>query len=99
MDPTVVFARSEVPDAYPRALSHVGDRVDVRRAGIDATFSAPKSVSVLFGLADKDVAGQVLTAHAEAVTQTLAYLEPSRPGSCVDIGVRTAPRGSWTLTG
>jgi hypothetical protein len=42
---------------------------------LDLTFSAPKSVSVLFGLGDLRVAGQVREAHRAAVEQTVAYLE------------------------
>ena len=38
------------------ALAHVDERVDVRRPGYDVVFSAPKSVSVIYGLADPQVA-------------------------------------------
>jgi conjugative relaxase-like TrwC/TraI family protein len=41
-------------------------------AGFDLTFSAPKSVSLLYGLSDPDVSR---TVHADAVAQTLGYLE------------------------
>jgi conjugative relaxase-like TrwC/TraI family protein len=44
-------------------------------AGLDLTFSAPKSVSVLFALAGDDVARRVAAAHADAVSGALAYLE------------------------
>ena len=44
--------------------------------GFDATFSAPKSVSLLFALGDRDVRAQVRAAHVTAVEEAgLAYLE------------------------
>ena len=46
-----------------------------RTPGWDLTFSAPKSVSVLFGLADPDVSRQVAAAHEAAVNESLTYLE------------------------
>lgn len=49
----------------------------VRRpvAGFDFTFSPPKSVSVLFGVADQGVREQVYEAHRAAVADTLAIVE------------------------
>jgi conjugative relaxase-like TrwC/TraI family protein len=44
-------------------------------AAYDVTVSAPKSVSVLFGLGGEDVARGVLAAHAQAVDGALRYLE------------------------
>jgi conjugative relaxase-like TrwC/TraI family protein len=52
-----------------------GARVDVRRAGFDVTFSAPKSVSTLMALADPETVGQVMAAHEQAVTEALGLLE------------------------
>jgi Ti-type conjugative transfer relaxase TraA len=43
--------------------------------GFDLTFSAPKSVSVLYGIADSDIARKARDAHDEAVRQALGYLE------------------------
>jgi conjugative relaxase-like TrwC/TraI family protein len=43
--------------------------------GFDLTFSAPKSVSVVFGIADDDVQRRVMDAHRVAVESALAYLE------------------------
>jgi conjugative relaxase-like TrwC/TraI family protein len=60
---------------YAAALARVGDRVDVRRAGVDVTFSAPKSVSLLYGLGDPATAAAVRAAHAAAVTEAVGYLE------------------------
>ncbi len=56
-----------------------GERVAAHPArqvpGFDLTFRAPKSVSLLWGLGDEHVAGQVQAAHDAAVTATLGYLE------------------------
>lgn len=43
--------------------------------GYDLTFSAPKSVSLLYGLGDAQLSRQVRDAHDEAVRQSLDYLE------------------------
>ena len=47
--------------------------VDV--CGFDLTFSAPKSVSVLFALGGEEVARRVIDAHREAVESAVRYLE------------------------
>ena len=52
-------------------------RAAVRVAGFDLTFSAPKSVSVLFGLGDDELRGRSATAHDGAVREALGYLERS----------------------
>lgn len=52
-----------------------GSRVDVRRSGYDVTFSAPKSVSVLMGLGDMEVAAQVRAAHTAALSDAVGLLE------------------------
>ncbi len=57
-----------------------GDLVVVERerrpvAGFDATFSAPKSVSLLHALGDAAVQATVRQAHEEAVHAAVAYLE------------------------
>ncbi len=44
-------------------------------AAYDLTFSAPKSVSVLFALGGTDVARRVVEVHAEAVASAMGYLE------------------------
>ena len=44
-------------------------------AGFDATFSAPKSVSLLFALGDPETSNQVRNAHDTAVNAALAVLE------------------------
>ena len=43
--------------------------------GYDATFSAPKSVSLLFALGDDQVRDQVIEAHDRAVDAVLAWVE------------------------
>lgn len=43
--------------------------------GFDLTFSAPKSVSVLYGIGNPDIAQATRDAHDEAVRQALGYLE------------------------
>ena len=57
----------------PRTGQHLGTERTV--AGFDLTLSAPKSVSVLWGLGNRQVAGAVVAAHDEAVDAALAYLE------------------------
>ncbi len=47
----------------------------VRVAGLDLTFSAPKSVSVLFGIADAKTGSAVAEAHGRAVADAVSYLE------------------------
>ena len=47
----------------------------VLRPGYDATFSAPKSVSVLFALGDRDDVRAVVAAHDAAVAGAIEYLE------------------------
>ena len=44
-------------------------------AALDLTFSAPKSVSVLFALGGDETARAVVSAHTEAVAGALCYLE------------------------
>ena len=62
--------RSPVDGSVLRAM---GARSTV--AGFDLTFSAPKSVGVLFAVADRDVASALVAAHERAVDAALAYLE------------------------
>jgi conjugative relaxase-like TrwC/TraI family protein len=53
----------------------------VRVAAYDLTFSAPKSVSVVFGLGGEEVARTVTAAHLEAVEGALRYLESHALGA------------------
>jgi conjugative relaxase-like TrwC/TraI family protein len=50
-----------------------------RGGGIDVTFSAPKSVSVLWALGDPWQRRQIEAAHARAVEQTVEYLRERVP--------------------
>jgi conjugative relaxase-like TrwC/TraI family protein len=43
--------------------------------GFDVTFSAPKSVSVLWGLGDETTRAQVVTAHDAAVAAAMGWIE------------------------
>jgi TrwC relaxase len=45
--------------------------------GFDVTFSAPKSVSLLFGIGDPHIRDAVLAAHGRAVADAFSYLERS----------------------
>src|SRR6202043_2706542 len=48
---------------------------DPKVAALDLTFSAPKSVSVLFVVAPERVSGELVACHEEAVRAALGYLE------------------------
>jgi conjugative relaxase-like TrwC/TraI family protein len=52
----------------------------VRVAGFDLTFSAPKSVSVIFGVGKERIRQAVRAGHDRAVAEALAYLERSAAG-------------------
>lgn len=75
VDPAVLYPPRGKAVGYTRALALEGARVDVRRTGLDVTVSAPKSVSVLWALADAATAGEVLRAHEQAVDAALTYLQ------------------------
>ena len=68
------------PDAFRAVLAgrhpDTGDRLAARRVqGFDLTLSAPKSVSVLWGLGDRSVASEVLAAHDAATAAAVRYFE------------------------
>jgi conjugative relaxase-like TrwC/TraI family protein len=65
-----VLAGEDEDGAWLRA-----SRVPVNVAGYDLTFSAPKSVSVVFGLGDVAVRDAVRAAHDRAVREALGYVE------------------------
>jgi conjugative relaxase-like TrwC/TraI family protein len=44
-------------------------------AAVDLTFSAPKSVSVLFAVAGGDISGALVEAHERAVASAIEFLE------------------------
>jgi conjugative relaxase-like TrwC/TraI family protein len=48
---------------------------DPKVAAFDLTFSAPKTVSILFAVAPEQVSGELAACHEEAVRAALGYLE------------------------
>jgi conjugative relaxase-like TrwC/TraI family protein len=62
-----------------------------RVAGFDLTWSAPKSVSLLFGLSDPAVSAIVRGVHEDAVDQALGYLERNA------LGVRRGAGGQHSV--
>jgi conjugative relaxase-like TrwC/TraI family protein len=75
LDPVELYRPADGRDLFATAAAHTDDRVDVRRSGLDLTFSVPKSVSTLFALGDPQLVEQVRAAHRAAVEQTVQYLE------------------------
>ena len=67
--------------------------------GYDATFSAPKSVSVLFGLGEPEVRRQVVEAHESAVRAVLGWVETRAHTRMRTTGTSCAwmLRGSWLV--
>jgi len=62
----------------PATGEHLGRRFGEESVrGYDATFSAPKSVSVLFGLGNPEVRCEVVEAHERAVEAVLGWIESS----------------------
>jgi len=57
------------------ALAGLGKKADARRAGLDLTFSAPKSVSFLHAFGPPEIAAAVEAAHSGAIAEALAYME------------------------
>ncbi|HVU74592.1 MAG TPA: MobF family relaxase [Mycobacteriales bacterium] len=94
LDPVALYRSVDGTDTFAAALAHAGGRVDIRRAGLDVTLSAPKSVSVLFGLSTPQVATAVRAAHAVAVREVVAYLQrhAARPARGHHGGGRAARR-------
>jgi conjugative relaxase-like TrwC/TraI family protein len=81
----VLGVRGQVDrDAFMRAMNgchpRTGERVKpehgrTKVAAFDLTFSAPKSVSVLFAIADEQTSEAMLEAHRRAVAAAFAYVE------------------------
>jgi len=61
------------PRAPERGLRASSSQPEV--AGLDLTFSAPKSISVLFAVAAHDASATLVECHDEAVRAALGYLE------------------------
>jgi conjugative relaxase-like TrwC/TraI family protein len=72
-------------------------RRPLRVPGFDVTFSAPKSVSVIFGIADDRVRAEVLRAHERAVEDAFGYLERHAAVSRRGRGGHEAVRGEGLL--
>ena len=64
-------SRIEIAKWMSRELSAKQNTV----AGFDLTFSAPKSLSVAWGIADQEQAARLEGAHEAAIEQTIAWLE------------------------
>ena len=62
-------------------------------AALDLTFSAPKSVSVLFAIADEPVAGELVAAHEAAVRAAVGWIEDTA------VQVRRGAQGRVRLSG
>jgi len=61
------------PDGKTPWIQNAGDKK--HQPGWDLTFSAPKSVSVLFGVGEPDVRQEVVASHDQAIRSVAAYLE------------------------
>jgi conjugative relaxase-like TrwC/TraI family protein len=75
LDAVAIYRGVDGTDVYGAALAHTGAKVDVRRPGLDVTISAPKSVSLLYGLGSPTVASAVRSAHDTAVGEVINYLQ------------------------
>ena len=77
LDGTVDALRLErvLSGCAPASGEPLGRVVPRRVPGFDLTFSAPQSVSVLFGIGDGSVRGVIQDAHDQAVREALAYVE------------------------
>src|SRR3954452_24477440 len=60
---------------HPASGDPLGRVVTGRVPGFDLTFSAPKSVSVLFGIGGDELRGAIRDAHDRAVADALRYVE------------------------
>jgi len=67
--------RATLEGRHPFTGVELRDSRGTRVPGFDLTFSAPKSVSVLFGVAGRPIRRQVQVAHEIAVRDALGYLE------------------------
>ncbi len=68
-----VEARQAAVGAITAEEVRAGNRTAT--AGFDLTFSVPKSVSVVWGLADRRTQGLILAAHHRAVAETVRFIE------------------------
>jgi conjugative relaxase-like TrwC/TraI family protein len=96
------------PEALLRVLEHEhpqsGDRLTRGHSvpsvlGYDATFCAPKSVSLLFGLGDPETSNEVRNAHDAAVAKALAVYEEVAQGRRGAGGVETVAGEGFVAAG
>ena len=84
--------RRVLEGADPSTGDPLGRHAAARVPGFDVTFSAPKSVSVLFGIGDERLRATIRRAHETAVRDAFAYLEReaavARRGAAGAISVR-----------
>src|SRR3954469_13849884 len=78
---------------HPASGEVLGRVLRERVPGFDLTFSAPKSVSVLFGTGDAELRGAIRDAHDRAVGEALEYLERAA------IATRRGPGGLRVIPG
>ena len=75
----------------PRTGEPLGRHAAARVPGFDVTFSAPKSVSVLFAIGDESLRATIRRAHDAAVRDALGYLERQAavarrgPAGCISV--------------
>ncbi|MBA2513637.1 MAG: relaxase domain-containing protein, partial [Solirubrobacterales bacterium] len=78
---------------HPATGAPLGRVLAARRPGFDLTFSAPKSVSVLFGISDDALRAVIRDAHDQAVRDALGYMERHAAVA------RRGPAGVHTIAG
>ena len=78
---------------HPATGAPLGRVLAARRPGFDLTFSAPKSVSVLFGIGDDALRAVLRDAHDRAVSDALGYMERHAAVA------RRGPAGVHTIAG
>ncbi|WP_018716645.1 MobF family relaxase [Arhodomonas aquaeolei] len=71
--------RSAAEGCAPDGAALVQGTGEAHRAGWDLTFSAPKSVSAIWAVADPTERTAIADAHDQAVQQALAYIESGFP--------------------
>jgi conjugative relaxase-like TrwC/TraI family protein len=69
------------------------DGPDPKVAALDLTFSAPKSVSVLFAVGGEEIAGELVASHEAAVRAAVEWIEDAA------VLVRRGPQGHIRLPG
>ncbi|MCL1899437.1 MAG: relaxase domain-containing protein, partial [Promicromonosporaceae bacterium] len=68
-------------------------------AGFDYSFSVPKSVSVLWGLADAGTQEMIVQAHHNAVAQVVAFMEKEVVATRIGASTRGGPAAQVDSTG